>query len=136
MPKYIHLDQNWPEFTWNHEAMVLPLVAVRHKQGRLLGKLEGLGFQLRSEASFGNLILDVMKSSEIEGERLPMDQVRSSIARKLGLEVAGLVHVARNVDGVCSMQRRNTSNPLPKTAFLRGMAHSFQQEEAECIPYK
>lgn len=117
MPKYIHLDKNWPDFTWDHEAMVHPLAAVRHKQGRLLGKLEGLGFQLRSEASFGNLILDVMKSSEIEGERLPMDQVRSSIARKLGLEVAGLVHVARNVDGVVEMMLDATQKyeqPLTK----------------------
>lgn len=79
------------------------LASVRHKQGRLLGKLEGLGFQLRAEASFGNLILDVMKSSEIEGEKLPIDQVRSSIARKLGMEVAGLVLVDRNVEGIVEL---------------------------------
>ena len=80
-----------------------PLAAVRHKQGRLLGKLEGLGFQLQAEASLGNLILDVVKSSEIEGEKLPFDQVRSSIARRLGMKVAGLVSVDRNVDGVVEM---------------------------------
>ena len=80
-----------------------PLAAVRHKQGRLLGKLEGLGFQLQAEASLGNLILDVVKSSEIEGEKLPFDQVRSSIARRLGMKVVGLVSVDRNVDGVVEM---------------------------------
>ena len=79
------------------------LAAVRYKQGRLLGKLEGLGFQLKSEASLGNLVLDVIKTSEIEGENLPKDQVRSSIARKLGLKVAGLVHAARDVEGVVEM---------------------------------
>jgi Fic family protein len=83
--------------------LVHSLASVRHKQGRLLGKLEGLGFQLQAEATLGNLILDVMKSSEIEGEKLPVDQVRSSIARKLGMEVAGLVLVDRNVEGVVEM---------------------------------
>ena len=100
---YIHLLKDWPNFTWQHEALVHPLVAVRHKQGRLLGKLEGLGFQLQAEASLGNLILDVVKSSEIEGEKLAFDQVRSSIARRLGMKVAGMVSVDRNVDGVVEM---------------------------------
>jgi Fic family protein len=103
MPKYIHLLTNWPAFTWDHQKLVHPLAAVRHSQGRLLGKLEGLGFQLQAEASLGNLILDVVKSSEIEGEKLPMDQVRSSIARKLGMKVPGLVVVSRDVDGVVEM---------------------------------
>ncbi len=117
MPKYIHLLKNWPDFTWAHEQLVHPLAAVRHKQGRLLGKLEGLGFQLQAEASLGNLILDVMKSSEIEGEKLPMDQVRSSIARKLGMKVAGLVPTDRNVDGVVEMMLDATQKyekPLSK----------------------
>lgn len=76
---------------------------MRHKQGRLLGKLEGLGFRLREEASLETLTLDVIKSSEIEGEKLPMDQVRSSIARRLEIAVAGLVRVDRNVEGVVEM---------------------------------
>jgi Fic family protein len=117
MPKYIHLIKNWPDFTWAHEQLVHTLATVRHKQGRLLGKLEGLGFQLQAEASLGNLILDVMKSSEIEGEKLPMDQVRSSIARKLGMKVAGLVPADRNVDGVVEMMLDATQKyekPLSK----------------------
>jgi Fic family protein len=103
MPKYIHLLKNWPDFTWQHEQLVHPLATVRHKQGRLLGKLEALGFRLREEASLANLIQDVIRSSEIEGEKLPFDQVRSSIARRLGIKVAGLVSVDRNVDGVVEM---------------------------------
>ena len=117
MPKYIHLLKNWPEFTWDHEKLVHPLATVRHQQGRLLGKLEGLGFQLQAEASLGNLILDVMKSSEIEGEKLPMDQVRSSIARKLGMKVPGLVVASRDVDGVVEMMLDATqkhAKPLTK----------------------
>lgn len=103
MPRYIHQLKNWPDFTWQHERLVHLLSTVRHQQGRLLGKLEGLGFQLKSEASLGNLILDVVKSSEIEGEKLPMDQVRSSIARKLGMKLPGLVSASRDVDGVVEM---------------------------------
>jgi Fic family protein len=117
MPKYIHLLKNWPDFTWQHEKLVHPLATVRHSQGRLLGKLEGLGFQLKAEASLGNLILDVVKSSEIEGEKLPMDQVRSSIARKLGMKVPGLVLASRDVDGVVEMMLDATQKhdkPLTK----------------------
>ncbi|MCX8490679.1 MAG: Fic family protein [Cyclobacteriaceae bacterium] len=117
MPKYIHLIKNWPDFTWQHEKLVHPLATVRHSQGRLLGKLEGLGFQLKAEASLGNLILDVMKSSEIEGEKLPIDQVRSSIARKLGMKVPGLVLTSRDVDGVVEMMLDATQKhdkPLTK----------------------
>ncbi len=103
MSKHIHLLKTWPDFTWQHDKLVHPLATVRHNQGRLLGKLEGLGFQLQAEASLGNLILDVVKSSEIEGEKLPMDQVRSSVARKLGMKVPGLVLTTRDVDGVVEM---------------------------------
>lgn len=117
MGKYIHQLKDSPSFTWDHSALVHPLATVRHQQGRLLGKLEGLGFQLRAEASLGNLILDVTKSSEIEGERLPMDQVRSSIARKLGMKVPGLVVTTRDVDGVVEMMLDATQKhdkPLTK----------------------
>jgi Fic family protein len=117
MARYIHQLKDWPSFTWDHRELVHPLATVRHQQGRLLGKLEGLGFQLRAEASLGNLILDVTKSSEIEGERLPMDQVRSSIARKLGMKVPGLVVTTRDVDGVVEMMLDATQKhdkPLTK----------------------
>jgi Fic family protein len=103
MSKYIHLSKDWPAFEWEDEKIILPLSAMRHKQGRLLGKLEGLGFRLREEATLETLTQDVIKSSEIEGEKLPADQVRSSIARRLGIEIAGEVVVSRNVEGIVEM---------------------------------
>ena len=101
--KYIHNLKAWPAFTWQHEEIEKPLASVRHRQGLLLGKLEDLGFRFREQASLENLSLDVIKSSEIEGEKLPADQVRSSLARRLGIEHAGLVAVDRHVDGVVEM---------------------------------
>ena len=101
--KYVHQLNAWPAFTWQHDAIGKPLASVRHKQGHLLGKLEGLGFQFREQASLENLTQDVTKSSEIEGEKLSADQVRSSIARKLGIKQAGLVVAGRDVEGVVEM---------------------------------
>lgn len=103
MSRYIHLLKDWPAFKWEDDKIILPLSTVRHKQGRLLGKLEGLGFRLREEATLETLTQDVVKSSEIEGEKLPADQVRSSIARRLGIEIAGEVPSNRNVEGVVEM---------------------------------
>jgi Fic family protein len=110
MVKYIHILKEWPAFTWNDDQLILPLSSVRHKQGRLLGKLEGLGFQRREEATLQTLTQDVLKSSEIEGEKLPADQVRSSIARRLGIETAGMVPANRNVEGVVEMMLDATQN--------------------------
>jgi Fic family protein len=103
MSRYIHELKNWPSFQWEDDKLLLPLSTVRHKQGRLLGKLEGLGFPLREEATLETLTQDVIKSSEIEGENLPADQVRSSIARRLGIEIAGEVSSNKNVEGVVQM---------------------------------
>jgi Fic family protein len=103
MAKYIHQIKEWPAFKWQHEKIMLPLSNLRHNQGRLLGKLEGLGFRLREEATLETLTQDVIKSSEIEGEKLPADQVRSSIAKRLGIEIAGEVTVSRNVEGIVEM---------------------------------
>ena len=86
---YIHEKSGWPNLKWN-DAKLLPLLAeVRHRQGRLLGRMEGLGFRLRAEASLTTLTADVIKSSAIEGELLDAAQVRSSIARQLGLDFGG-----------------------------------------------
>jgi Fic family protein len=100
MSKYIHQLPDWPIFGWDQVAIFQRLIEIRHKQGRLLGKMEGLGFQLRAEASLGVLTLDVTKTSEIEGEILSVDQVRSSIARKLGMNMSGLVPSGQNVEGI------------------------------------
>lgn len=100
---YIHKHPEWPAFTWDSERISQRLVEVRHRQGRLIGRMEGLGFQLRTEAVLDTLTEDVLKSSEIEGERLDRDQVRSSIARRLGIDIGGLTPADRNVEGVVEM---------------------------------
>ncbi|KAF5076537.1 hypothetical protein DSECCO2_160040 [anaerobic digester metagenome] len=103
MSVFIHQNENWPNFTWNNDEIVNLLSEARNLQGRLIGKMESLGFDLRNEALLDTLTLDVLKSSEIEGEYLNPDQVRSSIARRLGMEIAGSVDSDRNVDGVVEM---------------------------------
>lgn len=107
---YIYQRNGWPEFTWNSDAFMSLLSEARNLQGRLLGKMETLGFELRNEALLDTLTLDVMKSSEIEGEFLNADQVRSSVARKLGMEIAGSVDADRNVEGVVEMMIDATQN--------------------------
>src|SRR6478609_7255920 len=103
MSTYIHLLQDWPAFKWEADKIISPLSTARHKHGRLLGKLEGLGFKLREETTLETLTQDVIKSSEIEGEKLPADQVRSSVARRLGIDVASEISVSKNVEGVVEM---------------------------------
>jgi Fic family protein len=100
---YIHERAGWPDFRWDHARISARLVDVRHRQGRLIGRMEGLGFQLRAEAVLDSLTEEVLKSSEIEGEKLDRDQVRSSIARRLGLDIGGLTPADRNVEGVVEM---------------------------------
>jgi len=101
--QYIHENPGWSNLRWD-DARLLPLLAeVRHRQGRLLGRMEGLGFRLRSEASLHTLTADVTHSSAIEGERLDAAQVRSSIARQLGLDFGGNVKASRDVEGVVEM---------------------------------
>lgn len=101
--KYVYELPGWPEFYWDEKKITSPLSAVRHRQGRILGKMEALGFNLQTEATLHSLTAEVVKSGEIEGEVLNADQVRSSIARKLGLKIAGLVTSDRQVDGVVEM---------------------------------
>lgn len=108
--KYIHQEAGWPKFTWDQEKLSPRLADVRHRQGRLIGRMEGLGLVLRKEAELETLTLDVLKSSEIEGELLNPDQVRSSIARRLGMDIAGAVPADRNVEGVVEMMLDATQN--------------------------
>jgi len=103
MPEYIHELNNWPQFHWSHERIAEQLAAVSRHQGRLIGRMEALGFQLRAEAVLESLTEEVVKSSEIEGEVLDKEQVRSSIARHLGLDIGALAPVDRNVEGVVEM---------------------------------
>lgn len=101
--QYMHQDPRWPEFIWDSDALTGILGEVRNKQGRLFGRMLGLGFDFRAEASLAVLTSDVVKSSAIEGEVLNPDEVRSSVARRLGLDVAGLPKPSRAVEGVVTM---------------------------------
>jgi Fic family protein len=128
MSRYIHQLPGWPEFHWNQEALQAPLGATRHKQGRLLGRMEALGFSLRKEAELETLTLDVVKTSEIEGENLSAQQVRSSIARRLGMDIAGAVPADRNVEGVVEMMLdavQNFAKPLTAERLFGWQAALF-----------
>ena len=103
MPSYIHELPDWPRFRWDAEGLAQQLAAVRHRQGRLIGRMEGLGFKLRAEANLQTLTEEVVKSSEIEGEVLDKDQVRSSLARRLGVDIGALTPADRRVEGVVEM---------------------------------
>ena len=125
---WIHEQRDWPKFYWDSEILSPLLAEVRHRQGRLLGRMEALGFPLRQEASLKMLTRDVVKSSAIEGEHLNSDEVRSSIARRLGIEWAGLVPSSRAVDGVVEMMldaTRNFSQPLTRERLFDWHAALF-----------
>jgi len=100
---YIHELEDWPRFHWSAERIGELLAPVRHRQGRLIGHMEALGFDLQQEAVLGTLTADVLKSSEIEGERLDAEQVRSSLARRLGMDIGGLKPADQNVEGVVEL---------------------------------
>lgn len=112
---YIHELPGWPRFRWDSDRLAEPLASVRHRQGRLLGRMEALGFAFRQEAVLRTLTADVLKSSEIEGEKLEADQVQSSIARRLGMDVGALKPADRHVEGVVEMMldaTRQYEHPL------------------------
>jgi Fic family protein len=100
---YLYEQPGWPNFSWDAEELQHPLGEVRHKLGRLLGRMEHVGFPLQRETSLQVLMSDVLKSSAIEGELLNHGEVQSSIVRRLGLDVAGLPKAARDVEGVVEM---------------------------------
>jgi len=107
---YIHQKSDWPLFFWDDSAILTSLSQVRNLQGKLIGKMEAIGFSLREEAMLETLTVDIIKSNQIEGEHLDSDQVRSSIARRLGMDVSGLVLSDRNVEGVVEMMLDATQN--------------------------
>jgi len=112
---YIHELEAWPRIHWNSERLADLLASVRHRQGKLFGRMESMGFDLRQEAVLKTLTADVLESSEIEGERLEAEQVRSSIARRLGMDIGALKPTDRNVEGVVEMMldaTRNHDKPL------------------------
>jgi Fic family protein len=125
---YIHQLPGWPNLKWDAERLNPVLSDLRHRQGKLLGRMERLGFGLQSEATLQMVTIDVLKSSEIEGELLDAAQVRSSVARRLGIEIAGMVNADRNVDGVVEMMLDATQNfntPLTEERLFNWHASLF-----------
>lgn len=108
--RYIHDYENWWQFRYDSSLIMNKLGRLRAKQGEMLGRMLSLGFDSQEEATLSNMSLELVRSSEIEGEKMNMEEVRSSIARRLGIETAGLVSVSRYVDGVVEMQLDATQN--------------------------
>lgn len=125
---WIHEHPDWPNFTWDNAFIASRLADIRYRQGRLLGKMEGMGFALKREASLMTITSDVVKSSAIEGETLNPEEVRSSIARRLGMDVAGLVPASRAVEGVVEMMLDATqhyASPLTQERLFAWHAALF-----------
>ena len=123
---YIYQQDDWPHFTWDNEILITLLGKVRNLQGKIIGNMESPGFNLRNEAVLETLTLDVVKSTEIEGEILDPEQVRSSLARRLEMNISNPVHSDKNVDGVVDMMLDATQNyekPLTPEKFLTGIIH-------------
>lgn len=125
---WIHQTADWPAFTWDSKTLVHKLADIRHRQGRLLGRMESLGFDLRTEANLNTLTVEVVQSSAIEGETLNSDEVRSSIARKLGIDIGGFIAVGRDVEGIVEVMIDATSQyeqPLTKDRLFAWHAALF-----------
>ena len=125
---YIHELKDWPRFSWSRDQLGDRLAAVRHQQGRLIGHMEALGFQLRQEAVLQTLTSDVVTSSEIEGEKLDVEQVRSSVARRLGMDIGALKPADRNVEGIVEMMldaTRQYDQPLTAERLFSWHASLF-----------
>jgi Fic family protein len=110
MATYIHQLKGWPGFRWSGERLAGQLAAARHRQGRLIGRMQALGFPLRDEAVLNTLTEEVLKTSEIEGEILDQDQVRSSLARRMGIDIGALTPADRHVEGIVEMMLDATQN--------------------------
>ena len=110
MAKYIYQYPDWPNFTWDEQKIQVILGKVRHLQGKLFGQMSTLGFSIKEEALLSTLTIDVLKSSEIEGENLNYEQVKSSIAKRLGLDYNDTIYPSRDVEGVVEMMLDATQN--------------------------
>src|SRR5688572_29659755 len=125
---YIHELADWPRFHWDAARLAAPLASVRYRQGRLTGQMEDLGFNLQQEAVLQTLTSDVLKSSEIEGEKLDAGQVRSSIARRLGIDIGALKPADRHIEGVVEMMldaTRHYNKPLTEERLFAWHASLF-----------
>lgn len=133
MSQYIHLLPNWPSFIWDQNKLTAPLSSSRLRQGRLLGRMEGLGFPQQRQAELLALTQDVVKSSEIEGEVLDAEQVRSSVARRLGVDIGALKPEDRRVEGVVEMTLDATADyahPLSRERLFQWHRSLFREAPA------
>src|SRR5690242_9205156 len=119
MPAYIHERRDWPKFRWDAETLAPRLASVRHRQGRLVGRMEALGFPLTSEATLATLTEDVITTSAIEGEALDRRQVRSSLARRLGIDIGALAKADRDVEGIVEVMLDATQHYAKKLTAER-----------------
>lgn len=136
---YIHQLPDWPVFKWNAESLTEPLAAVRHEQGRLVGRMESLGFNLRQEANLQTLTQDVLTTSAIEGQVLDQDAVRSSLAQRLGIDIAALKPSDREVDGVVEMlldATQNFNEPLTQERLFGWHAGLFPTGMSGLFPVR
>lgn len=136
MAPYIHELPDWPKFRWNMDLLQKRLTDVRHRQGRLIGRMESLGFSSRAEAVVNTLTQDVLKSCEIEGEILNHEQVRSSVARRLGIDIGALAPTDRNIDGVVEMildATQHYAQPLTKERLFAWHALLFSSHNSKLI---
>jgi len=134
---YIHERQNWTNFFWDNDKLSLKLSNIRHLQGRLLGRMESLGFELIERATLESLILDVVDTSRIEGEFLNPELVRSSIARRLGVENVDFLKTPRNIDGIVDVildATQNFEKPLTEKRLLGWHNSLFQSGFSGHIP--
>ncbi len=100
---WIYQHRDWPNFSWDGALLAPKLADIRHRQGLLLGKMQGLGFEVKQDASLTTLTRDIVKTSAIEGETLNVDEVRSSLARRMGMDIGGLISSSRHVEGIVEM---------------------------------
>ena len=134
MMEYIYQHTDWPHFVWNKGKVINLLGDARNSQGRLLGRMESIGFDLQSSAVLETMTLEVVKSSEIEGEILNLEMVRSSVARHLGIEIADPVESGRNIEGIVDMMIDVTENY--KTALTSERLFSWHSSLSQDIRSK
>ncbi len=135
--KYIYERKSWPRFEWDRSALVDQLAAVRHRQGRLQGRMEALGLRARDQAVLETLTEDVVRSSEIEGDLLDRAKVRSSVARRLNIDIGALAPVDRRVDGLVSMMLDATQHyaaPLTEERLFGWHAAMFPTGRSGMAP--
>jgi Fic family protein len=136
---YIWKTPDWPQWRFDYTQLAEPLAKVRFQQGRFTGVMESFGFKLREEAVLTTLTLDVLKTSEIEGEHLNADQVRSSIARRLGMDIGALAPVDRYVEGVVEMMldaTRNYHQPLTVERLFAWHGALFPTGRSGLVPIR